>query len=782
MSSFRARLLLGVIVPVIVIQTIGTGLELYEMRGHKVEQAHTEGHMTADITSVGLRSSFLEGDLGAVRSRVEAMVHYGVATHAWLERPDGSIFHEAAIPGAEKTGELVSQVVPGVTGDPADRLGTFYMVLNMERVAEEIRSEILHHIVFAGIILALISLSVLLILSRIARPVQALTEQINAFHKGDLDRDIPEVRRSDEIGALAVGLDNFRNNLREMAVLRAQNDEAKRRERKRIRRALETARDAIIITDENRRVAFCNAAARSLLGPVELGEKLDASLWLKEGETRRAVMDFQDEGGFSTETILPHPETGEDLRLRIWVGQIRDEDGGFLGILLNASDHTELVREATRAQYLAEHDSLTGLPNRRLLEDTLAHWVHEEKEKVWVLLADLDHFKLINDTLGHPVGDALLQDVAKRFERCAGPNKLAARLGGDEFAVVAKGPTAGEVLRYGAEGLVEDLSKPLSVEGRILHTGISIGIGAVEPGDHSSSEAVRRADLALYEAKKNGRGRIEVFHDNLEAVIKRKSMLDRELRKAIKAGDLFPVYQLQTNLRTGEICGFEALARWRHPKMGFVSPAEFIPVAEEMGLIGDVTHSILTHACQTAVDWREMGFDGRIAVNLSPRLFGGQVQEFVADVLFAQNCPASAIEIEITETVVLASGDAAMREIEALQALGLTIALDDFGMGYSSLSYLQRFSVDKIKIDREFVSQLPHSPETRAIVIAITELGHALGMKVTGEGAETDVQRQILRDCNVDSLQGYVDGRPMDAGEATAMLRSALKRTQPRRA
>ncbi len=655
-------------------------------------------------------------------------------------------------------------------------LGKLAMTLDMSAFHRSAQQELLHHFAFASAMLGLMALCTLVIVARLSHPVIALTEQVKKFRAGDLDGEIAEVRRADEIGALAVGLDEFRDNIREMNALRAQNDEATRRERKRIRRALETARDAIIITDENRCVVYCNPAARTYLGGAEVGQPLDASAWLPEEETRRAVRDFYDEGGFGTETLLSHPQTGEDLRLRIWVGQIRDEDGTFLGILLNASDHTELSRQASRAQYLAEHDSLTGLPNRRLLEETLERWVNKDNEKVWILLADLDHFKLINDTLGHPVVDALLVDVAKRFKDCAGPNKLAARLGGDEFAVLAKGPNAGDVLRYGAEGLVDELSKPMSVDGRLLHTGISIGIGAVEDGDHSASEGFRRADLALYEAKKKGRGRIETFHDTLESVIKRKSLLDRELRKAIKSGDLFPVYQMQTDLSTGAVSGFEALARWRHPKMGFISPAEFIPVAEEMGLIEDLTHSILTSACQAAVAWRDMGFEGRVAVNLSPHLFGSQVQEFVADALFAQNCPAAAIELEITETVVLSNGDAAMREIEALQALGLTIALDDFGMGYSSLSYLQRFAVDKIKIDREFVSQLPHSPETRAIVIAITELGHALGMTVTGEGAETDVQRRILRECHVDSLQGYVDGRPMDEGEATALVRNAVSR------
>ena len=257
---------------------------------------------------------------------------------------------------------------------------------------------------------------------------------------------------------------------------------------------------------------------------------------------------------------------------------------------------------------------------------------------------------------------------------------------------------------------------------------------------------------------------------DLETVIKRKTLLERELRGALNEGSIRPVFQVQTDLKTGQIIGFETLARWHHRHLGSISPAEFIPVAEDSGLIRELTYQIMTHAFRAAARWHDMGWTGRVAVNLSPKLFGSQVDEFVNDCLYETGCPASAVEAEITETVVLSSGQSALKEIEALQRLGVTVALDDFGMGYSSLSYLQKFPVNKIKVDAAFVSKLPDSAETRAIVVAIAELGHALGMHVTGEGAETEVHRQLLRECKVDYLQGYFDGPPMAERAATARL------------
>jgi diguanylate cyclase (GGDEF)-like protein len=461
------------------------------------------------------------------------------------------------------------------------------------------------------------------------------------------------------------------------------------------------------------------------------------------------------------------------LHLLVRGGPILDEDGSSLGTVILATDHTEQARQTKKAKYLSEHDSLTGLPNRRLMEETLHEWVHEELQETSILLADLDKFKLINDTLGHPVGDALLQHVAGKFEAVAGQNLLAARLGGDEFAILARGPDSAEVLLELGRTLIGALGQPQQVDNRILHTGLSAGIATVHATERSATDGIRRADLALYEAKKNGRGRVEMFHSDLEANINRKTLLETELRKALVKKEITPVFQMQTDLKTHQIIGFEALARWMHSSLGNISPEEFIPIAEESGLIDELTRQIMIEACQAANVWHNEGFMGRIAVNLSPKLFGANVDEFVSDCLIETGCPSAAIEVEITETVVLANGSSARHEIEALQALGVTIALDDFGMGYSSLSYLQKFPVDKIKVDRAFISKLPTSPETRAIVTAITDLGHALGMQVTGEGAETEIHRDCLRDCNIDFLQGYVDGQPMTMEAASLLLQTS---------
>ena len=770
--------MIGVLIPIFLIQSIGVGLDLLQLKSRYEGALQTQAALVTDLVGESLVLPLWDFDMELVDNLVASVLKEGSIGRAELLDLNGKIISESQAEWYEKQSNdlSVSHTLRYSQNGQSEQLGELVVVLNTDSVANALMQLVFQKLVISVAILTLIAIALFAVLSRLARPLVAMSGTIRHIGEGNLTNPIPGMGRNDEIGLVAHALDQWRINEAEVAEFRAQHTEIARRERRRIRRALESTRDAVLLLDEHQLVVFCNPNAVQFFGGVKIGEPFDVSRWLDQKASRQINDAIKAEKNFQLETVFTMPQQDRQLNLLIRGGPIQDENGESLGCVILATDHTEQARQAERAKYLSEHDSLTNLPNRRLLEETLHQWVHEDHQDASILLADLDHFKLINDTLGHPVGDSLLRRIALVFGTKVKPGELAARLGGDEFAILVKGTDSETRLREIAEGLVEELSQPQHVEGRVLHTGMSVGIATVRKSEPNALDGIRRADLALYEAKNKGRARVEVFHSDLEAVVKRKSLLDNELRKALRNREIFPVYQVQTDLVSGLVVGFETLARWKHPSLGIISPSEFVPIAEETGLISELTYQIMTQACETAVEWQAHGFDGRIAINLSPKLFGAQIEEFVSDCLLISGCPASAIEVEITETVVLANGTSARLEIESLQRLGVTIALDDFGMGYSSLSYLQKFPVDKIKIDRAFVSKMPESAETRAIVAAITDLGHALGMRVTGEGAETEEHRNCLRDCNVDFLQGYVDGLPMTKAEATALVRASCQK------
>ena len=764
--------MIGVLIPIFLIQSIGVGLDLFQLKSRYENALQSQAAMVTDLVGESIILPLWDFDMDLVDNLVASLLKEGSIGRAELVDPNGSIISSSQAEWFQQQANdlSVSHSLRYNLDGQDEALGELLVMLNTDSIGEALMQLVWQKLVISVAILTLIAIALFAVLSRLARPLVAISGTIRHIGEGNLDTPIPGMGRNDEIGLVAHALDQWRHNEAEVAELREYHTEIARRERRRIRRALESTRDAVLLLDETQKVVFCNPNASQFFSGVQNGAPFDVSRWLDQKASRQITEAISERKNFQLETVFTTQQQDRQLNLLIRGGPIQDENDESLGCVILATDHTEQARQAERAKYLSEHDSLTNLPNRRLMEETLNQWVHEDKQDASILLADLDHFKLINDTLGHPVGDSLLRRIALVFGARIRSDELAARLGGDEFAILAKGPNSAARLSEIAEGLIEELSLPQQVEGRVLHTGMSIGISTVRATEHNALDGIRRADLALYEAKNKGRARVEVFHSDLEAVVKRKSLLDNELRKALNNREISPVYQVQTDLKTGEVVGFETLARWKHPTLGVISPAEFVPIAEESGLIGDLTYQIMIQACQTAVEWQKEGFTGRIAINLSPKMFGANIEEFISDCLLITACTASAIEVEITETVVLANGTSARLEIEALQRLGVTIALDDFGMGYSSLSYLQKFPVDKIKIDRAFVSKMPESAETRAIVTAITDLGHALGMRVTGEGAETEAHRACLRDCHVDYLQGYVDGFPMSKQEATAMV------------
>jgi diguanylate cyclase (GGDEF)-like protein len=381
---------------------------------------------------------------------------------------------------------------------------------------------------------------------------------------------------------------------------------------------------------------------------------------------------------------------------------------------------------------------------------------------------DLDHFKSVNDTLGHPVGDLLLKAVAERLGRCVGEDALVARLGGDEFAVIqpiAAGPNeAGEL----ASRLIAAVAAPYEVQGNEVVIGASIGI-ALAPDDGETADVLlRNADMALYRAKAEGRGTSHFFESEMDRRIQARRSLELDLRKAFVNGEFELYYQPLVNLGSNAVTGFEALLRWRHPERGMVSPVEFIPLAEEIGLIVPLGEWVLRQACMQAASWPG---DVKVAVNLSPAQFRSRgVVQAVISALAHSGLRPQRLELEITESVLLGETEANLATLHQLREIGTRISMDDFGTGYSSLSYLRSFPFDKIKIDRSFVRELVQRPDCVAIVRAVTGLGASLGIATTAEGVETPEQLERLRREGCTEVQGYLFSPPRPAAEIGELM------------
>ena len=431
------------------------------------------------------------------------------------------------------------------------------------------------------------------------------------------------------------------------------------------------------------------------------------------------------------------------------------------------------VRRTAEAEAaaMASLDPLTGLPNRLMLRDRLDEALarlDRTGEGCALLLIDLDRFKPVNDTLGHPVGDALLRMVADRLRSAVRPTDTVARIGGDEFVVLQTGVrTSADTLPL-ARRVVDLIGRTYILDGHLLTIGASVG-AALAPADGVDADRLLKvADLALYRAKLDGRGTFRFFEPEMDARMQARRRLELDLRQALARREFQLHYQPQLNLESNRLTGCEALLRWRHPERGMISPLDFIPLAEEIGLIVPIGEWVIRQACRDAVTWPA---PISIAVNVSPAQFKSErLVETIMSALAGSGLPAHRLEIEITEGVLLHESERTLQILQRLRALGVRVSMDDFGTGYSSLSYLRSFPFDKIKIDRSFVSDLSVKPGGDAIIRAIAGLGKSLGMTTVAEGVETADQMQRIRSEGCTDVQGYLISRPVPADDLMKLL------------
>ena len=443
----------------------------------------------------------------------------------------------------------------------------------------------------------------------------------------------------------------------------------------------------------------------------------------------------------------------------------------YSGYVLRHREYQRRLAAEHEVRRLAMEDPLTGLPNRRQLEHALKAALGAPPRAGGshaLLLLDLNGFKKINDIHGHPTGDEVLMGVASRLKAAVRENDLVARLGGDEFAVLAPhlvGPDAAASI---ALRISEHLREPIPAHGGRHRVGTAIGISLIPQDGHDMAEVLRKADIALYRAKAQGGTALRFFEEQMDEAIRERDRLERELFQAVAQGDIVPFYQPLVDLHSGEIIGFEALARWTHASMGEIEPSRFIPIAEDTGLIGELTDSLLGRSARDAMTWPPAV---RLSVNISPVLlrdpgFGLRVMA----ILGQSGLPPTRLEVEITESALVQDLEAAQFTLGALRDAGIRIALDDFGTGYSSLYHLRNFKLDAIKIDRSFVEAMAVDPDSAAIVRALIGLGAGLSLSVTAEGVESAQQQSLLAAQGCDTAQGFLFSRAVPAEEALSLL------------
>ena len=547
-------------------------------------------------------------------------------------------------------------------------------------------------------------------------------------------------------------------------------------------KVFENTSEGVMITGPDQQIAAVNQAFTHITGYSEedvrgCKPKILRSGRHGDGYYREMWAAINATGRWQGE-VWNRRKDGADYPEWLNISEVRDDAGAIVNYIGVFADITAIKESQDKLEYTAHHDALTGLPNRLLFRDRLEQALATARragEGLALLFVDLDRFKVINDTLGHDAGDLLLQEVARRLLGCLREEDTVARMGGDEFVVIQRRIGQPEDAALLAARLLTEVGRPLSLAGHEIVAGLSIGIGLYPRDGEDVSALLKNADAAMYRAKDMGRNCYQYYSDELTAAGLDRLELESDLRQALQRGELLLHYQPQVDLASGQIIGAEALIRWQHPSRGMISPAVFIPLAEDIGIIGSIGEWVLNTACAAAKEWQLAGLPSlRMAVNVSGRQIStDHVVDKVSTALQRSGLAPQFLEIEVTESVVMKDAARAISTLNALKDLGVALAIDDFGTGYSSLSYLKRFPIDKLKIDKSFVDGLPDEEDDAAIAMAIIAMAHSLRHTVIAEGVETAAQFAFLRSRGCDEIQGYFFSKPLPAEQFVELLENA---------
>lgn len=609
------------------------------------------------------------------------------------------------------------------------------------------------------------------------RPLHKLTVAANAIASGARDVHLPQVRQ----GEIADLSEAFRVMLAKVSERESDLEQRVRERTAELRLAasvFENTSEGVMVTDDKGVIVSVNPAFTEITG-YSAAEAMGQRPSLLKSDHHDAVFyqrlwaSVTDTGSWQGE-IWNRRKGGEAFLEWLTINRIPEDDGTPAAFVAVFNDITELRRSDERIRHLAFHDALTGLPNRALIQDRLQHAIersHREEIRLAVMFLDLDRFKGINDTLGHDVGDLLLQEVAARLKKGLRSMDTVARMGGDEFVVLLEDIETANHCADIAANLIESVQRPMQLQGNDIQIGTSVGIALCPEDGRDAMELMKHADTAMYAAKSAGRNTYRFFRSEMTEGAARRHQLEMELRHAIPNGELELHYQPKIKLGNGSYAGVEALVRWRHPRLGLVPPGDFIPVAEETGLIIELGDWVLERVCAQSAAWHGRDLQCGIALNVSAKqLQRGDLADRVIALTRRYDVRPACLQIELTESVLMADPDLAIGQLRYLRELGVTIAVDDFGTGYSSLAYLRRLPIDVLKIDRSFVMDADRDEEDAQVVRTIIALGRSLKLAVVAEGVETEAQANLLRDAGCDLAQGYLYARPLPAAELESWL------------
>ncbi|RLE19589.1 MAG: GGDEF domain-containing protein [Acidobacteria bacterium] len=603
---------------------------------------------------------------------------------------------------------------------------------------------------------------------------------------------LDQVRPADQLHALkplleqVIGLAAARlENLYLMGQLRNLNADLEERvaartaELRRAATVFESTSEGVMITDPDQNIVAVNRAFSELTGYSETEVVDQSPSLLKSGRHDRQFYDsmwqsIRETGNWRGE-IWNRRKNGETFPELLNISEVRNEDDELTNFVAVFSDISALKESEARFEHLAHHDPLTGLPNRLLLHARMEHAVaraRRSRSRFAVLILDLDRFKTVNDSFGHPVGDLLLQEVARRLTECVRADDTVARLGGDEFTILIE-----DLLDFGSAAttavkILEALSAPFDLGGLEVFSSCSLGIALYPDNGRDPTTLLRNADSAMYRAKEEGPKSFHLYTDDLSQEARQRLEIESGLRRALDRDEFVLHYQPQLSLSDGRVVGAEALIRWQHPDKGLIPPGHFIPVAEEAGLIEAIGEWVLKSACSENQRWQDAGMPPiRVGVNVSGRqITHTPLDEVVREALALSGLDAQYLELEITESVFVDQAEDSVRALDALKKLGVSLAIDDFGAGYSSLSYLKRFPIDRLKIDQTFIQEISSNSHDEAIAHAVVSLGHSLQLTVIAEGVETAEQLETLRVQGCDEIQGFLFSRPLSAENFAAFL------------
>lgn len=540
--------------------------------------------------------------------------------------------------------------------------------------------------------------------------------------------------------------------------------------------------DGILTITPTGRIVEYNAATKEILGLMR--DETPQGRTLHEFLMPRAIPLLE----HSLEELVDRTRNGETVEKRLTLPVLRADhkeidvslalrlipDSSTPLMTAVLSDITMRKRYEEQLVYMANHDTLTNLPNRSLLEHSLSDALQAHKDNAGsrngataILFIDLDRFKVINDSLGHDVGDLLLKAVGQRLQKVIRRQEIVGRLGGDEFLIIIPDLKETQDAAILSQAVLDALAPSFDIKGRVLFVTPSIGIALYPSDGEDFPTLMRNADTAMYSAKSSGGGTYHFFTKTMNESAMARLVIENELREALVSNQFELHYQPKLDLRTNRVCGLEALIRWKQPGRGYISPMQFIPVAEETGLIGKIGEWVFREVCRQISEWEAQSLPVMpVAVNLSPRqLIEGHITETISRILAETGTPAAKIVLEVTETAMMQEIKKSAIILEELRHLGLKIAVDDFGTGYSSLAYLKRLPINTIKIDRSFVRDVTIDTDDAAITRTIIAMGHNLGLRVVAEGVETNEQMRFLQECGCDEVQGFLIATPLPAGE-----------------